>query len=1073
MLTIYRASAGTGKTHTLTGEYLQLLFSGQDMHARILSVTFTNKATEEMKSRIIQELYRLAAGAPSNYISLLTEKYRKKEDQIRWQARGILIRILHDYAAFNISTIDHFFQQTMRAFMREIGLQGNYRIEMDVDLVLSESIDNLLADLDKEGNKELLEWLLRFSEDKVEKGENWDLRKEIKLLSYELFKEQFKASGGQIGKEIEDKDALAGYKDALWATIRAAEAQAKQIGEEALALLASCHLQFSDFKGGSRSPLFFFERMAKGIIKEPTESFRKLAGDAKACYTPKTPSDKIQAIEQVFAGGLGDCIERAVRFFDRLTDYYTAREIIRYFYTLGILNDVAHQVKRWREEKNRMLIADTTELLNRIIDGSDVPFIYEKTGTRIDHYMIDEFQDTSNMQWRNFRPLVKESQANGRAGLIVGDVKQSIYRFRNSDWSLLDEQVRNDFAANEIEEKTLDTNWRSYRNIVEFNNTFFTVVPELLQQIYNQGLEESALMPEQRTMYAGKIRDVYAKSTQNVSPPFRSKEGHVRIEFLPDEEAKSWKEEALSRLPAVVEQWQANGYELRDMAILVRTRAEGMKVAETLLAYKETHPGSRFAYDIISEDALMIGNSSVVRFMMSMLRYVNRPENPVLRQFAWMTYVMMRRKTHAEETYGMVVENHINAFSPEIVAEIQRLSHRSFYEMVEGIYHLFRGDVPDSEQIFVQAFLDVAADFVEKESVDTDRFLKWWKETGVRTKIATPDSQNAIRILTIHKSKGLGFKAVIIPFGDWDVDQMSGSIVWCRPDRKPFDRLHLVPVSYSKELSKTHFADAYYHEKLHAYIDNLNALYVAFTRAKEELVVFTPREDVKRTKPVSALIRESMRISGIDGGGGEARLRPLSEGFRADEAVFEWGDWWQTSSGSPSATEEKPMGRIPSVLPDERIHLRLHHKGGFLDDRQRRYGVLMHDILSRIRTADDIRPAISVKESAGEIGRSDADEIMERLKRLLDQPGVKPWFDGSMEVMNEAEILFENGKSRRPDRIMLHNGRVVVVDYKFGEQKDVRHRFQVKRYLHLIREMGYDQVKGYLWYVESDEIESV
>lgn len=1073
MLTIYRASAGTGKTHTLTGKYLQLLFSGQDMHARILSVTFTNKATEEMKNRIIKELHKLASEKPSDYLDFLKEKYQKKEEYIRRQARKILLRILHDYAAFNISTIDHFFQQTMRAFIREIGLQGNYRVEMDVDLVLSESIDNLLADLDKEGNKDLLEWLLRFSEDKVEKGENWDLRREIKQLSYELFKEQFKASGGQIGKDIEDKEALTDYKNTLFAIIRSTEAEAKQIGKEALSVLAQYNLHPSDFKGGSRSPLFFFERLAKGIMKEPTDSFRKLAGDVEACYTKKTPADKIQAIEEAFTGGLGNCIEQTVLFFDRLTDYYTAREITRYYYTLGILNDIAHQVRLWREEKNRMLIADTTELLNRIIDGSDVPFIYEKTGTRIEHYMIDEFQDTSKMQWRNFRPLIKESQAYRRASLIVGDIKQSIYRFRNSDWTLLDEQVRYDFSVNEIEEETLDVNWRSHRNIVEFNNTFFTIVPALLQQIYNQGLEESTLSQEQRDMYATKIMGAYDKSVQKVSPPLQLKDGHVRIEFLPDEEDKNWKEESMLRLPPLVERLQDNGYELRDIAVLVRTRAEGMLVANALLTHKETHPDSAYSYDIISEDALVISNASAVRFIISMIQYVNRTADPVAEQFALMAHTVMCRKAYVKDVREFVLKSHIDSFSAETISEIQRLSHRSFYEMVEGIYRLFKSDVPDSEQIFVQAFLDIVADFVERESVDADRFLKWWKETGVRNKIATPDSQNAIRILTIHKSKGLGFKAVVIPFCDWDVDQMNGSIVWCRPDKKPFNKLHLVPVNYSKELNKTHFAHEYYHEKLHAYIDNLNALYVAFTRAKEELIIFTPHDDVKRTKPISMLIRESMQVSEVDDIQEEVILRPLSEGFHPEESVFEWGSWWQTSPGEQSSVEERPMSRIPSVLPDDRIHLRLHRKGGFFDDQQRRYGVLMHDLLSQIRTADDIRLAVSAKESAGEIGRDDSLVIEERLKKLLDQPQVKPWFDGSMQVMNEAEILFDNGKSRRPDRIVLNDKLVVVIDYKFGEQKDTCHHFQVKRYQNLIRKMGYENVKGYLWYVELDEIEAV
>jgi len=1068
MLTIYRASAGTGKTHTLTGEYLRLLFAGTDVYSRILSVTFTNKATEEMKTRIVRELHLLSSGQPSHYLSALKERYDKTEEHIRAQARRIMIRLLHDYASFHISTIDHFFQQTMRAFIREVGLQGNYRVEMDKDLVLSESIDNLLADLDKKEHKQLLEWLLRFSEDKVERGENWDIRNEIKALSNELFKEKYKAFSDDINRDIEDKQALTRYKDALFALIRSTEAEARQIGEQGQAILARHNLLPSDFKGGARSQMFFFERLTKGVLKEPSDTFRSMAEQAEACYTKTTPPDKRQAIETAFHDGLGDSLRHVIHFFDHLTDYYTAREITRFYYTLGILSDISRQIKHWCEEKNRMLIADTTELLNRVIDGSDIPFIYEKTGTHIDHYMIDEFQDTSEMQWHNFYPLVRESLAYRRDNLIVGDVKQSIYRFRNSDWTLLDEKVRRDFSPEETKEDTLTENWRSHRLVVEFNNTFFTIAPALLQQHYNEGLDESALYTEQRAQFGTKIISAYNKSFLHVSPPFRSKDGHVRVEFLPDGEEVGWKEEAMNRLPAVVERLQDNGYALRDIAVLVRTRAEGMLVAETLLGCKS----DRYRYDIISEDALMIGRSPSVRFMVAMLHYLNRPDDLPAHRFAQIAHATIRRKTHPE------TEDHLFAgaiqtdFPAETLATLRQLSHRSFYETGEGIYRLFRTDFPEDEQVYIQAFLDLLAEYADKEPAGVDKFLAWWKESGQQAKISMPDSQNAIRILTIHKSKGLGFKAVLIPFGDWDADQKNGSILWCQPKQKPFNQLHLAPVGYSKELNKTRFAEEYYHEKLHAYIDNLNALYVAFTRAKEELIVFAPDAEAKRTKAMSKLIRDSLRTTDATATADGETLRSFDDGWQTDD-VFEWGDWWQTAPSQEDGAEEIPVTRLPSILPDERIHLRLHRKGGFFDDRPRRYGLLMHDLLSRIHTPADIRGVVAEKETAGEINRKEAGELTGRLETLLEKPEIKKWFDGSLHVKNEVEILFDNGKSGRPDRVMMDGNAVFVVDYKFGEQKDEGHRRQVNRYRKLIRDMGYSPVNAYLWYVELNEVEEV
>ena len=547
MLTVYRASAGAGKTHKLTGEYLTLLFTGPGAFRRILAVTFTNKATDEMKTRIVDELYNLASGRKSDYVELLKSAYSLTEIQVRKQAAQILIDILHDYSAFNISTIDRFFQQTMRAFTREIGLQGGYGIEMDQELVLTTAIDNLLSDLEKPESKDLLGWLLRFAEDKIESGGEWNLRKDIMALSREVFKESYKAFSEAVGRDIEDKKALEDYKNELYGIIRSVEATAKELGERGLAILNKYGLKVTDFKGGSRSPLTLLDRLVQGEMKEPSATFIGLADNLDGCFTKTVSLGTRQIIGCAFEDGLNDCIKGIISLFGNLTAYNTAREIVRYYYTLGILTDVSRQIAAYREEKNVMLIADTTELLSKVIEGSDAPFIYEKTGTHVDHYMIDEFQDTSGMQWNNFRPLIEESLAHSRDNLIVGDVKQSIYRFRNSDWKLLDEQVQADFSPEVVHEETLKDNWRSCRNIVEFNNALFTTLPGVLQAVYNEALSVSSLSEEQRAAFFTKIMSAYDKSFQQVPPPFMQKDGHVRIEFLSGDNEKDWKEEALGR----------------------------------------------------------------------------------------------------------------------------------------------------------------------------------------------------------------------------------------------------------------------------------------------------------------------------------------------------------------------------------------------------------------------------------------------------------------------------------------------------------------------------------------------
>lgn len=1078
MLTIYRASAGAGKTHRLTGEYLMLLFTHSLAYRRILAVTFTNKATDEMKSRIIEELHTLSSGKKSDYVALLSSAYSLTEKQVRKKAEEILITILHDYSAFNISTIDRFFQQTMRAFTREIGLQGGYGIEMDQELVLTEAIDHLLGELEKPESKDLLGWLLRFAEDKIENGGEWNLRRDIMALSREVFKESYKAFSDSVGEDIQDKNVLEAYKKDLYAIIRSVEAEAKRLGEEALTLLTNYGLQPSDFKGGSRSPVCFFEKLLKGEMKEPTATFRGLADNVDACFTKTMNPGLRQIISCVFEEGLNEYIKRTLALFGNLTSYYTAREIVRYYYTLGILTDVSRQIAAYREEKNVMLIADTTELLNKIIDGSETPFIYEKTGTRVDHYMIDEFQDTSGMQWHNFRPLIEESLAHQYTNLIVGDVKQSIYRFRNSDWKLLDEQIGKDFPGELIREDTLKENWRSCRSIVEFNNSFFTVSPALLQHLYNEVLETSSLQEEEQLRFCTKLMTAYDRCYQQVPSPFQTKAGHVRVEFLSGEaDETGWKKEALIRLPEALQQLQDHGYGLKDIAILVRTNQEGAGVADTLLAYKETHPDDGYAYDIISDEALFVSSSPAVRFMIAVLRYLKNPENRTAEQMAVYSYlVLVGRFQPADPTIG--------SFPEELKLRLLMLSRQSLYETTEGMFRLFSDRFSDNEQVFVQAFLDMVSEYTQKESADLSRFLKWWDETGYRKTIATPDGQNAVRILTVHKSKGLGFKAVIIPFCDWEIDHKPTKpvILWCRPEKKPFDRLHLVPVRYSQTLSKTIFAPDYFEEKLHAFIDNLNTLYVAFTRSKEELIVLSPRPkkvnektgEVDKIVSICDLLWATLCTETKDTRDGQP-LVSLPASFDTASGIFELGEWWHPSGAKNegSAMEEIPMRRLSSVSSDDRLQLRLHGKEYFFDDTPRKHGALMHEVLSRIRTGKDISSAVETYRLAGIIQREEAEALVEKLNRLLDTPEAVGWYDGTARVLNEVDILFGPGLSRRPDRVMITREKVTVVDYKFGERRDKSHRSQVRNYLKLIRQMGYQEVCGFLWYVELGEIHGV
>jgi ATP-dependent exoDNAse (exonuclease V) beta subunit len=1113
MLTLYSASAGTGKTHTLTGEYLSLLFKGRERHRHILAVTFTNKATAEMKSRIIDELFRLADGQSSAYLTQLSAGANKSEAEIRAQAKRLLTAILHDYSAFHISTIDHFFQHTIRAFTREIGLQGNYQIELDETRMLEDAVESLLAGLEKNENTALMDWLLRFTEDKIEEGGGWDIRRDMIKLGGQLFKESYKSHSDEAREELKQKDRLADYRNELYRIIRSAQKTARQAGEKGLALMKRHGMQPSDFKGGSRSVFFYFEKLAAGEMKEPSATFCNLVDHPDAYLAKTAAPEQKQAAGQLYADGMNDLIRDIVSFFGNLTAYYTAQEIARNFYALGILADLSQHIALWREEENKMLIADTTELLHKVIDRSEIPFIYEKTGTRIEHYMIDEFQDTSAMQWSNFRPLLKDSLDSGRRNLIVGDVKQSIYRFRNADWTLLDRKVKEEFPQ-QVDEKNLTVNWRSYRHVVEFNNMLFDAVPLILQQSYNEEIDRSSLSEEEKSEYNTRILSAYRNASQQVAPPFAAKDGHVWVQFLAGADDKTWQDQSLEQLPRIVEQLQDNGYALRDIAILTRTGKEGLQAAETLLGYKEAHPESGYKYDIITEDSLTIHSSLSVRWLVALLSYLNQPDIASRYDRVLLLHAILQRKraslrrkdaSHGETSpeycdaesrsperrdpashfpasrdpefplsapassvagqvpdsgadLAMTDHDLFRPFSDETMQALRKLANRPLYELAEGLFRLFEKDFPESELVFIQAFLDTVAEYVLNETADTGAFIAWWNETGCRKKIVTPDSQNAIRILTIHKSKGLGFKAVILPFAEWKMDQKE-AILWCRTRQEPFSQLSLLPVKYGSVLKNTFFASDYFHEKLHAYMDNLNALYVACTRAKEELIVMAPRPKTEMLT-LSRLLWEGLQTDAHDS-------------FDAENGVYERGAWWHTTADqTPSGMEELAVKRFHSISPDRRIQLRLHRKGGFLEDEKRKYGILMHDILSRIEKRDDLFSSIAEKYASGEIRQEECRALEEKLRLLTAKEEVRCWFDGSMQVLNEVEILSGKGRSQRPDRVMIdENRRVTIVDYKSGEQKEASHRRQIGKYMALIREMGYADVTGYLWYITPDEIE--
>jgi len=1077
MLNIYRASAGSGKTYRLTQDYIRLLFSPQreDMYRHILAVTFTNKATDEMKSRILKELNKLSEGLSSNYRADLMQEFHLTEEEVNQKARKILISLLHEYSLFSVSTIDAFFQQVIRNFAREIGIHGGYKVEMDAELMLNQAVDNLFFELSQKENEQLLNWLIDFAEDTIEQTGNWNLEKDIKKLGNEIFKENYQYKVEEINVKLHDRDFLRSYIQKIKKIKIDFETKVKQTAEQALHILASYDLKHEDFKWSLTNT---FEKLKNGNF-EISNRFIDCAYEVTNCYKKDTNNDIINIIEQAYQNGLQQCFIGIVELFNMdFFIYNSAIIILKNINTLGILTDIAAQIKKLTTDQNTMLISDVNLLLNRIIDHSDAPYVFEKIGTRLEHFMIDEFQDTSVLQWKNFYPLILNSLSEGKFNLVVGDVKQSIYRWRNSDWKILDEQIYNDFSLEQLHEENLATNWRSDRNIVEFNNAFFFQAARLLQSKLNEAMKSVLSQYNELNKFTTKIEHAYSNVYQQISP--KAGLGHVKFTFIDEEEnEEGWQAESLNRLPSLLEDLQDRGYQPKDIAILVRKNEEAQAVVEKLLNYKTTPEAKEnCCYDVLGNEGLLIGNSGGVRFILGILYLFINQKDSIQQTILNYEYAKGRLKKSENEALQLGfsdVDTEKDAFSPLFTKEencqLNYLQHCPLYDMVEGIISLFEVGNWQNEAVFVQAFQDLVFDFSVNKTADLNSFLEWWEETGFQKFIPMPENQNAIRIMTIHKAKGLAFKVVIIPFCDWNMDTRQRNIIWCKPKISPFNELPLLPVEYTSKLENSIFTVDYFSEQLHLYIDNLNIAYVAFTRAKNELIGFC-KMPKKNSKVVSLSTLLMTSFENV------AENSELNAHFSSETNTFEWDK--PTIAFKEAENENfisEKINRYPCVSSKDRLQIRSQNFIQFLDnqhltDSRLNYGMVMHEVLRQMINRSDQEKAIQKMIMMGAITAEESKIVEQELEAFWNLSETKKWFAADVKVMNEITILMPTGEQFRLDRVVIRGNEATVIDYKFGEKESGNYLQQVKQYMNLISQMGY-KVKGYVCYVSLRKVVKV
>lgn len=1075
-LKIYKASAGSGKTYKLTGEYLKLLFEDLSNFKHILAVTFTNKATEEMKSRILKEVHILSTGAYSAYQNDLFNEFGFSASEIKNKAEILLFQILHNYSWFSVTTIDSFFQKIIRSFARETGLQAGFNLEIDQDRVLDSVCDNLLNGLSKDKN--LSKWISDFAKEKVTEGKSWNLKDSISVLSKEIFKEDYKQFDEKLLGKLQDKDFLNKYKTSLKSLAKDFDDYMQDRARKALDIISSQSLSIEDFSYGKSGVANYFKKVLNG---DYTLGSRVLeaAGDSNKWIAKKASLDLKIKIDAILPQLMSLINEMLVYHTEHSMKYNSIKLVLNNIHTLGVLADISMQIRYFAQEENIFLLADSSQLLNSIIGDNSSPFIYEKIGNNYKHFMIDEFQDTSSMQWNNFKPLIENSLSEGNYDLIVGDVKQSIYRWRNGDWNLLDHKVEEEFESLGTVVHTLDNNWRSKSNIIKYNNSIFHYCPLILQEEYNKAIP--SLLHEHLSTQLEQISKAYSTSYQDIPLGKENKQGNVKHYFFESEKESSFSEQALDKLPQTIRELQESGYKANDIAILVRKAKEGVMVANKLMEAKLLNQNANIVYDFISNDSLYLKNSSAIKLITNAINLLLYPENKIFKSIVIYEYLFYQKDKID------TLELQFEKLPKEYIENFDSLRRMPLYELSENIIKIFHLEENSFFFPYLQAFQDMLADYCNQNGSDISLFMQWWEEHKEKKVISVSENQEAIKILTIHKSKGLEFKAVILPFLDWKLnDESMGGILWCEPKDDDFNDLDILPVKYGKSLEDSIFYEEYYIEKLKRYIDNLNLLYVAFTRAENELISYSPLVKdgkIEKLSKISDLLyfiyNEGDKFSNLDK---SKHFAELALHWNNTDYCFELkGEEKVVIKHEKNALEIIPLEKYTSELLGDRLKHRFHSEDYFDFDEKEDInefapisrGNLIHSVFENIISISDLDMAISKLVISGKISFKQSTSIKEEVSKLLENEQIKDWFSGEWEILAERELMYNDGEILRPDRIMIKGDYAVVVDYKSGKEKMKTYTYKMKKYCNGLKALGYSDVKGYIWYLRDNTLEEV
>ena len=1066
-LTICKASAGSGKTHKLTGEYLKLVFNPNIKFRNVLAVTFTNKATAEMRERILKAISDIANGNESDYNEELCDTFHLTADELRSRAQTLLKQMLNQYSYFKISTIDSFFQLVIKSIAYELNLDSGFALELDDKSVTDNAVSRMIDDFGAESEEG--QWILQTIGDKIDKGNRWDIQSETSRFAVEAF--------DKLKDENKEKDIkqiiseLGDFKTKLRQIRDAYLTKANTIGKKAVSAMERAGLTVDDFTYKDKGTVwkYFVVCAAAQNVVETLYGNRVV--------TQRDDIDKMikdKALQGSFIQtGLPEMLQQLTDLADseEFNTALSADLALANINKLALAYRVLQLQKDICDEQNLFLLRSAMPFLAKMIGDSDAPFIYEKFGYVLNHFMIDEFQDTSTLNWNNFRPLISNKVAEGCPSLIVGDVKQAIYRWRGGDWNLLDNKIQKDFSIAPGEIENLEYNWRSCRNVVLFNNWCVKAFSDMMSGFIDEMVDAGCYKPE----YSEIFNRTYSDAVQKVPKKNADTEGFVSVDYI-DVTDKDTDEEAGVWIVSQIDKLTELGYQPGDIAILVRSKKNGCAVANCLAKAQSDNPDIASRYRFVSSESVLLGNNQAIRLLVSAMQFLLTPEVPYVQgQLVWLYHAInsgleAAAKQIQQTVFDKSAEGVWAQMPSEFVAMKDSFRQLDLIQLSSRLTQVFFGlphQIKTTDRPFINEFEDRVQTFNERYSSNLQQFIDWWNDKGFQQTITMNDEQNAIQIMTIHKAKGLEFKAVLLPYPS-PVTPYGTDIIWCETDVEPYSKFSPIPVGFKQELTMSIFADSYYKEQFMRHIDNLNVLYVALTRASRDLrICVTHKNEGEGNSNNFQDTKIWLKLLNSD----EAAASAAENGivYTDDRITIGTEQPYKSEIESDKATEEvvreRPQNRA-------KVSIRHHSKDFFAGvdfDRVQNIniGKLYHHIFEYINYDDDVHDAVQAVVDEGFISADKAAETERKVSAFVaKQPD---WFSRKWEVITEQSIMLADGDIKRPDRILESGNEVVVIDYKFTSHHNPEYNQQVSVYADALRQLTGKKVSGYLWYVWPNE----